>query len=375
MKTVIHPLARRSSCLRCRTGSRLNCRVPVPPIRSPMELVWRTRMHTAHSARKASGFRKMSPASGPRIIHRHTHLTQQIFSAAAHYAQRDALPTANTHTPHRMVDFHRIERLVSQSTGGAGRVTASATIGKLGGSPERVRVVGMAGSKPGTQQTFPPGPPEAASRTTGHRQLLNRIGWRAFEASAFLHRAEPTSSAYNARSPSASTQPPPPRHVGRSRLLDRSGFRFRIQEHPRVEPSNSKLFTRGAHPSLIRHTERRSALASQTPKLAVGGVTTEQWRARHQIERPALPSAVEKVWQTSASVLRDITPLSARAPMPPAHHDAVAPQPQAAQPPVTPHCAASTNMPLDRGLVERLTDEVARNIEKRLRIERERRGL
>jgi hypothetical protein len=32
-------------------------------------------------------------------------------------------------------------------------------------------------------------------------------------------------------------------------------------------------------------------------------------------------------------------------------------------------------MPLDRGLVERLTDEVARNIEKRLRIERERRGL
>jgi len=373
MKTVIQPSARRRSCLRRRTGSRLNCRAPAPSIRSRMELVWRTMKRTAHSARKASGFRKVSPASGPRIIQRHTHLTQQIFFAAAHYAQRDALPTANTRAPLRTVDFHRTERLLLQSAGRGGRVTASATIGKPGGNPERIRAVGTAESKPGTRRTFPPRPREA--RTAGHRQLLNWTGWRAFEASAFLHRTEPTSSAYNARSPSASTPPPPPRYLGRSRLLDRSGFRFRIPEHPRVAPSNAKLIKGGVRPSLTRHTERRSALAPQTPKRALGDVTTVQWRSRDQVERPALPSAVEKVWQTSASAMREMAPLSTRAPMPPGHHHAVAPQPQAAQPPVTPHTAASTNPPLDRRLVERLTDEVARNIEKRLRIERERRGL
>ncbi|WP_374476767.1 hypothetical protein [Zoogloea sp.] len=49
-------------------------------------------------------------------------------------------------------------------------------------------------------------------------------------------------------------------------------------------------------------------------------------------------------------------------------HQLTPSKPQASsQPPFLP--------PFDRSLMERLTDEVARNIEKRLRIERERRGL
>lgn len=104
----------------------------------------------------------------------------------------------------------------------------------------------------------------------------------------------------------------------------------------------------------------------------------------HPTVRSTGPHAVvERVWRTEratppapehleSGASRAITATDSAPTVPsrsaPGPHPLTPSQPQASgRPPIS--------TPFDRSLMERLTDEVARNIEKRLRIERERRGL